>query len=214
MNFKWNSHQLNTYIYLSASVIDFRKQYDQLLVILGLSRYQTTGRFPGWKIHIQILPSQCICISDKSLNLYSLITVTRSYRNYTCFPFNRSTFSVSDLFLRDLPFSDSLYFLLRNEIRTMLPSASKTDGTNYLFLWNCTYTITSEKQIQPFFSSAFLSVTCFYRRICSHPRIICDTSASNIFHLLSQQLTLQTITESPKKESLLPTAIPVPSPDR
>ena len=33
MNFKWNSHQLNTYIYLSASVIDFRKQYDQLLVI-------------------------------------------------------------------------------------------------------------------------------------------------------------------------------------
>ena len=98
MNFKWNSHQLNTYIYLSVSVIDFRKQYDQLLVILGLSRYQTTGRFPGWKIHIQILPSQCICISDKSLNLYSLITVTRSYRNYTCFPFNRSTFSVSDLF--------------------------------------------------------------------------------------------------------------------
>jgi len=112
MNFKWNSHQLNTYIYLSASVIDFRKQYDQLLVILGLSRYQTTGRFPGWKIHIQILPSQCICISDKSLNLYSLITVTRSYRNYTCFPFNRSTFSVSDLFLRDLPFSDSLYFFI------------------------------------------------------------------------------------------------------
>ena len=47
MNFKWNSHQPNTYIYLSASVIDFRKQYDQLLVILGLSRYQTTGRFPG-----------------------------------------------------------------------------------------------------------------------------------------------------------------------
>ena len=47
------------YIYLSASVIAFRKQYDQLLVILGLSRYQTTGRFPGWKILIQILPSQC-----------------------------------------------------------------------------------------------------------------------------------------------------------
>ena len=36
MNFKWNSHQLNTYIYLSASVIDFRKQYDQLLVICSL----------------------------------------------------------------------------------------------------------------------------------------------------------------------------------
>ena len=47
MNFKWNLHQLNTYIYLSASAIAFRKQYDQLLVILGLSRYQTTGRFPG-----------------------------------------------------------------------------------------------------------------------------------------------------------------------
>ena len=214
MNFKWNSPQPNTYIYLSASVIDFRKQYDQLLVILGLSRYQTTGRFPGWKIHIQILPSQCICISDKSLNLYSLITVTRSYRNYTCFPFNRSTFSVSEICLFLIHCIFSLYFLLRNEIRTMLPSASKTDGTNYLFLWNCTYTITSKKQIQPFFSSAFLSITCFYRRICSHPRIICDTSASNIFHLLSQQLTLQTITESPKKESLLPTAIPVPSPDR
>ena len=83
------------YIYLSASVIAFRKQYDQLLVILGLSRYQTTGRFPGWKILIQILPSQCICISDKSSNLYSLITVTRSYRNCTCFPFNRSTFSIT-----------------------------------------------------------------------------------------------------------------------
>ena len=47
MNFKWNLRQPNTYIYLSASATAFRKQYDQLLVILGLSRYQTTGRFPG-----------------------------------------------------------------------------------------------------------------------------------------------------------------------
>ena len=47
MNFKWNLHQPNTYLYLSASAITFRKQYDQLLVILGSSRYQTTGRFPG-----------------------------------------------------------------------------------------------------------------------------------------------------------------------
>ena len=57
------------YIYLSASVIAFRKQYDQLLVILGLSRYQTTGRFPGWKIITQIPPSQYTAkyISDLSL---------------------------------------------------------------------------------------------------------------------------------------------------
>ena len=36
------------------------KQYDQLLVIWEfISLYQTIGRFPGWKILIQILPSQC-----------------------------------------------------------------------------------------------------------------------------------------------------------
>ena len=118
MNFKWNSHQLNTYIYLSASVIDFRKQYDQLLVILGLSRYQTTGRFLAERSsHRFRLPNILQSTSVTYLwNLHSLITVTRSYRNRTCFPFNQPIFNMKNI----------LYFMYCSISRI------KTAGTNYL----------------------------------------------------------------------------------
>ena len=49
-------------------------------------------------------------------NLHSLITVTRSYRNRTCFPFNRPIFKMKNI----------LYFMYCSISRI------KTAGTNYL----------------------------------------------------------------------------------
>ena len=49
-------------------------------------------------------------------NLHSLITVTRSYRNRTCFPFNRPIFNMKNI----------LYFMYCSISRI------KTAGTNYL----------------------------------------------------------------------------------
>ena len=55
-------------------------------------------------------------LSMRKKNLHSLITVTRSYRNRTCFPFNQPIFNMKNI----------LYFMYCSISRI------KTAGTNYL----------------------------------------------------------------------------------
>ena len=93
-------------------------QYDQCLVIRELPcTKQLAGFLAERSSHRFRLPNILQSISVTYLwNLHSLITVTRSYRNRTCFPFNQPIFNMKNI----------LYFMYCSISRI------KTAGTNYL----------------------------------------------------------------------------------
>ena len=64
-----------------------RFQYDQALVIRNVVPVPTDGRFPGSQIDTHVcLPDRSIS-GGNSKDVRSLLTVTRSHRFCTCFPF-------------------------------------------------------------------------------------------------------------------------------
>ena len=93
-------------------------QYDQCLVIRELPcTKQLAGFLAERSSHRFRLPNILQSTSVTYLwNLHSLITVTRSYRNRTCFPFNQPIFNMKNI----------LYFMYCSISRI------KTAGTNYL----------------------------------------------------------------------------------
>ena len=94
------------------------KWYNQLLVIRDMPR--TDNWQVSWLIdpHARYLPSRRMRASGVKLSyLHSLITVTRSYRIPTCFPFNR--YKGSSVHLLHTPLRR--HQLLFYEIKNILP---------------------------------------------------------------------------------------------
>ena len=93
--------------------------YNQLLVIRNLFLYYHNWQV-SWLIdpHARYLPSRRMRASGVKLSyLHSLITVTRSYRIPTCFPFNR--YKGSSVHLLHTPLRR--HQLLFYEIKNILP---------------------------------------------------------------------------------------------
>ena len=89
-----------------------KKRYDQLLVIWNpMFPYQITGRFPDLPLNIWLYLPDFPVIMLTHTEPYSLLTVTRSYRFLTCFPFNLMNNAIGTCYLLYSIFYIVSYFL-------------------------------------------------------------------------------------------------------